>query len=118
MNYSEVKELLTAGFTHDEIISMLNPQNNAQAPAPDPEPNPEPEQEQEQAVENPEQPAQPEQLTDDKFNQLNSTMEKLIKTIQTSNLQSNFVDTVKGVSLEKEVDDIMKSIIRPEKEAK
>lgn len=118
MNYSEVKELLTAGFTHDEIISMLNPQNNAQAPAPEPMPEPEQEPEPEQPVENPDVPAQPEQLTDDKFNQLNTTMEKLIKTIQTSNLQNNFVDSPKGVSLEKEVDDIMKSIIRPEKEAK
>ena len=108
MNYSEVKELLQAGFTAEEIRTMLttpadNPQN--------PQDNPQPEQPQ------PEQPEQPEQSQDDaKFNQLNATMEKLIKTIQHSNLNNNSFDHMKETDINTEVDKIMAGMIRPERE--
>ena len=47
MNYSEVKSLLDAGFTADEIRGMMgsNPQNSQNNPQPEPEPQPEPPQE-------------------------------------------------------------------------
>ena len=114
MNYSEVKELLQAGFTAEEIRGMLiaptdNPQN--------PQDNPQPEQPQPEQPEEQPQPEQPEQTQDDaKFNQLNATMEKLIKTIQHSNLNNNSFDHMKETDINSEVDKIMAGIIRPERE--
>lgn len=116
MNYSEVKELLQAGFTADEIRVMLTtPADNPQNPQVNPQPEqPQPEQPEEQP-----QPEQPEQTQDDaKFNQLNATMEKLIKTIQHSNLNNNSFDRMKETDINSEVDKIMAGIIRPEREQK
>ena len=112
MNYSEVKELLQAGFTAEEIRGMLTtPSDNPQ----NPQDNPQPEQPEEQPQ--PEQPEQPEQPQDDaRFNQLNATMEKLIKTIQHSNLNNNSFDRMKETDIDTEVDKIMAGIIRPERE--
>ena len=107
MNYSEVKELLAAGFTADEIRVMMNNTQNSQnnpQPAPQSEPDPEP-------------APQPEPVQDDsRFETLNNTMEKLIKTIQASNLQSSRMDTPSKDDINKQVDSIMSSIIRPEHE--
>lgn len=118
MNYSEVKELLQAGFTAEEIRGMLitpydNPQN--------PQENPQPEQQEQPQPDQPAQPqpAQPEQPQDDtKFNQLNATMEKLIKTIQSSNLNNSSFDKMKETDINTEVDKIMAGLIRPERETK
>ena len=114
MNYSEVKELLQAGFTAEEIRGMLTtPADNPQNPQDNPQQEqPQPEQPEEQP-----QPEQPEQTQDDaKFNQLNATMEKLIKTIQHSNLNNNSFDHLKETDINSEVDKIMAGIIRPERE--
>lgn len=114
MNYSEVKELLQAGFTAEEIRTMLitpadNPQN--------PQDNPQPEQPQPEQSEEKPQPEQPEQTQDDaRFNQLNETMQKLIKTIQSSNLNNSSFDKMKETDINTEVDKIMAGIIRPERE--
>ena len=116
MNYSEVKELLQAGFTAEEIRGMLttstdNPQNPQDYPQPEPK---QPEQPEKQP-----EPEQPEQNPDDaKFNQLNATMEKLIKTIQLSNLNNNSFDHMKETDINAEVDKIMAGLIRPERETK
>ena len=109
MNYSEVKELLRAGFTAEEIRGMLTtPSDNPQ----NPQDNPQPKQPEEQP-----EPKQLEQTQDDaKFNQLNATMEKLIKTIQHSNLNNNSFDRMKETDINSEVDKIMAGIIRPERE--
>ena len=114
MIYSEVKELLQAGFTADEIRQMLPQAAEETGPeeAGTPEEQPAAEAaEQEQK----EQPAAAPEL-DEKLTGLNNTINQLIKTIQASNLQNNFRDSTPEVNLEKEVDDIMKSIIRSEKE--
>lgn len=113
MNYSEVKELLQAGFTAEEIRGMLTtPADNPQNPQENPQP------EQPEQPEQP-QPAQPEQPQDDtKFNQLNATMEKLIKTIQSSNLNNSSFDKMKETDINTEVDKIMAGLIRPERETK
>ena len=116
MNYSEVKELLQAGFTAEEIRGMLTtPADNPQNPQDNPQPEqPQPEQQEEQP-----QPEQPEQTQNDaRFNQLNATMEKLIKTIQHSNLNNNSFDHMKETDINAEVDKIMAGIIRPEREQK
>ena len=76
-------------------------------------------QEQDPAGSGPDQSAAaPENTNDQRFDQLNATMEKLIKTIQTSNLHTSSFDTNKAEDLNTQVDSIMKSIIRPEHEKK
>lgn len=113
MNYSEVKSLLDAGFTADEIRTMLNnpqnPQNNSQDPEPTPEPTPATE-----PTPTPEPTPEPEPA-DERFNQLNDTMNRILKAIQASNRNTATVNTVQP-DLDTEVDKIMNGIIRPEKE--
>lgn len=129
MTYSEVKELLAAGFTHDEIMGFTQetnpqfPQGNQQANISEPVPAEHSEnenhQEQDPAGSSPDQSAAaPENTNDQRFDQLNATMEKLIKTIQTSNLHTSSFDTNKAEDLNTQVDAIMKGIIRPEHEKK
>ena len=111
MNYSEVKSLLDAGFTVDEIRSMgfpQNSQNNPQEPENTPvEPTPvEPET---KDVSTPTDPVE------EKFNQLTGSIEKLIKTIQVSNLNRTSMDSNTPADIDKQVDSIMAGLIRPEK---
>lgn len=128
MNYSEVKELLNAGFTADEIRTMINPQNSQNNPQQEntnvSEQNTEnnsektdnPAADQAGAPVDPERKEQENTNNDEKFNQLNQTMEKLIKTIQSSNLNNNSFDKMKETDINTKVDQIMASIIRPERE--
>ena len=110
MNYSEVKALLEAGFNADEIRGMLNPQNPQDNPQPDPESTPQPDPE-------PTPEPAPEQApeSDNRFNQLNETMTKILKAIQGNNLQNNSVKTI-DADIDTQVDKIMGSLIRPERE--
>lgn len=133
MIYSEVKELLSAGFTADEIRSMINPQNPQAFPQIE-KPNisetpkvehsekseksaqkdPAPGTNQDGApAENPNIPKNDEQIT-----QLNESIQKLIKTIQVSNLHNNSVPTNGTADINDKVDSIMASIIRPEHKTK
>ena len=136
MNYSEVKSLLDAGFTADEIRGMLvnsqgnNAQNqqgfqqaentnvsgetsennseNESAGSPDPG--------KKSADQSGSEPENTNNAMEEKFNQLNNTMSKLIKTIQASNLRNNSMDTPSVADINKQVDTIMAGIIRPEHE--
>ena len=115
MNYSEVKELMQAGFTAEEIREMLttpadNPQNPQENPQPAQPEHPQPDQ---PAQPQPDQPAQPQD--DPKFNQLNATMEKLIKTIQSSNFNNSSFDKMGETDIDTKVDQIMAGLIRPER---
>jgi DNA-binding transcriptional MerR regulator len=114
MNYSEVTKLLDAGFTVDEIRGMMgsNPQNPQDNPQPEPE-QPEQQPEPDTASQPVTQPT-PEQ--EEKFSQLSQSIEKLIKTIQVSNLQNRSFDTPATPDINKQVDSIMAGIIRPEHE--
>ena len=136
MNYSEVKSLLDAGFTADEIRGMLgvnpqdsNPQNaqvfqqagntNINSETVNNDSDNEPGNSQDPAAASADQsgqvPENPNNALEEKFNQLNNTMAKLIKTIQVSNLKTNSLDNAPTVAdINKQVDDIMSSIIRPE----
>ena len=118
MTLSDIKDLLAAGFTHDEIMQLNNPQNPQdypqKQPDPTPDPSPDPEGQEPEQDNNPDPaPAAP---AEDKLNQLTGQIDQLIRTIQASNLQNNFVDSARKADLNQQVDDIMKSIIRPEKE--
>ena len=118
MNYSEVKELLQAGFTADEIRTMLttNPQNSQNNPQPE-EPGPVVEAQENEALRSDvHQDQEAEAQKDDaKFNQLNETMTKILSAIQSANLQNNSFDSINKTDLNSEVDKIMGSIIRPER---
>ena len=103
MNYSEVKELLSAGFKVDEIRQMLATPDPAPEPTPDPTPAPEP---------TPEPTPAPE---DTRFNQLNDTMTKILRAIQGNNLQNNSFDNKAETDIDTQVDNIMGSLIRPER---
>ena len=79
MTFSEVKELLAAGFTHDEIMQFSTESTGFQQPMTS---------QQEAAADDPEPaPAEPEvkpaadaaTQEPDMFNQLNDTMNRLIK---------------------------------------
>ena len=128
MNLETVKQLLDAGFTHDEIMSFNNPQNsqviqqdntnNSQddahtQPAGD---HPGPVPESDPVSDHQENNQEPQNDYNERFDALTNMIEDVKKSIQASNLQNNFVETVNHASLEKQVDDIMKTIIRPEKE--
>jgi hypothetical protein len=101
---------------------MMNPQdNNPQNPQDNPQPEPDQPQPDQPQPDQPDQPQpdQPDQHQDDaRFTQLNATMEKLIKTIQSSNLNNNSFDHLKETDINAEVDKIMAGIIRPEREQK
>ena len=117
MNYSEVKELLNAGFTAEEIRKMLiTPADNPQNPQENPqEAEPEAQKIEDCAQDPGAIAASKAQENDDRYNQLNATMEKLIKTIQHSNLNNNSFDHMKETDINSEVDKIMAGIIRPER---
>ena len=119
MNYSEVKELLTAGFTAEEIRQMMavNPQDeNPQDSQDNPQPeitNVPPAGDQDPA------PAEPENTNDSELNNridsLTDTVNKLLKAVQADNRKRATLD-INPVrdDINKTVDDIMASIIRPE----
>ena len=96
MTFSEVSKMLDAGFTKEEILSFISP---AETPAETP-------------AESPAAPAAPE--ASPVLDQLNDTMQKLIRTIQTSNLQSATMDKPTAEDITNQVDKIMQSIIRPD----
>ena len=117
MNYSEVKELLNAGFSADEIRQMLNNQQNSQNNPQPEEPGPVVEAQENEALRSDDYPdLEVEAQKDDaKFNQLNETMTKILSAIQSANLQNNSFDSINKTDLNSEVDKIMGSIIRPER---
>ena len=132
MRYSEVRELLQAGFTAEEIRGMLitpaenpqNPQDNPQAGnTNDSAGSSENGSENSARVE--QDPAGDQQIqtvaaeanpNNPNFNQLNATMERLIKTIQSSNLNNSSFDKVPETDINTKVDQIMAGLIRPERE--
>ena len=118
MNYSEVKELLNAGFTAEEIRGMLiTPADNPQNTQENPQEAESEAQKIEDCAQSPGAPAaEKAQENDDRFNQLNATMERLIKTIQVSNLNNNSIDAISAkADIDTQVDEIMAGIIRPER---
>ena len=115
MTFSEIKMLLDAGFNKDEIMALDQTGEVTRivpdpvpdpAPADDPVPDPAPA---DDPVPDP-APA-PAAAPDPITKQLNDNISKLIKTIQASNLINNTAD--KLPDLNKEVDSIMESLIRP-----
>lgn len=122
MNLETVKQLLDAGFTHDEIMSFNNPQNsqdnttNSQDDTHTQPDGDQPGPESDPVSDHQENNQEPQNDYNERFDALTNMLEDVKRSIQATNLQNNFVETVNQASLEKQVDDIMKTIIRPEKE--
>ena len=99
MTFSEIKTLLDAGFTKDEIMSISNPQNpqNNPQPAEDQQKPPAEDQQKPPAEDQPKPPAedQPEQLPEGLRTLQNSITEmmksnkELMEVIQASNLNND-----------------------------
>ena len=112
MTISEVKELLSAGFTHDEIMSMITPATPDKTPetTPDktPETNPEttPDKTPETTPEKTDVEKQIESLT--------NLVGGLVKAVQASNIINSCIDSFPGDD-PGAVDKIFASIIRPER---
>ena len=103
MTYAEVKELLNAGFSHDEIMTLCNP------PADNP------------PADNPpaDNPPANDTLSElrDLFSSLKESNSQLIRTIQASNLKNASIPSL-GDDIDSKVDSIMASLIRTPAEGK
>ena len=114
MTLSEVSKLLDAGFTKDEIMAFDNPAAAAPILTDDPSPAETPAPAEDPApAETPAPVEEPVQAPDPVMSKLNDNITKLIKTIQASNLAGNSTDKPAAADLNKQVDTIMESLIRP-----
>ena len=117
MTGDQVLKLLESGFTAEEIRKMQDPAPEPQQdPQQDPEPESQPERQQETAPEPQKEPEPSE--TDKRLGALETSIEKLVKTLQESNLKKASFNSDPADSLEVQTDKIMASIIRPETERK
>lgn len=119
MTFAEIKQLLDAGFTHDEIMKFSTEStNNSQDEKPTsvqtseqpeeqkPDEKPTSEQNSEQSNEN-----KPDSISELRaiFTEMKESNKQLIETIQASNLRNNTVKTV-GDDINTTVDDIISSL--------
>ena len=104
MNYGEVKELLDKGFTAEEIRGFMAAEPKAA----------EPEQKAAEPDNNPQDSQDNPQDFNENFVKLSETVDKLIKVIQGNNRLNDSFNKPGEQDLNKQVDDIMASIIRPE----
>lgn len=121
MNAELLGKLLDAGFSKDEILSLIPAQpmtSQAEAALDDPEPvsaEPEAQTDAEQKAPDPEPgpAAQTDTAMEERLSGIEKSISDLMKTIQAANRKH---DSIGGLpdSLEDETDRIMKSIIRPE----
>ena len=121
MTGDQVLKLLESGFTAEEIRKMQEPapeppKDPQPEQEPEPEPEPEPERQQETAPEPQKEPEPSE--TDKRLDALETSIAKLVKTLQESNLKNSSFNSDPADSLEAQTDRIMASIIRPETERK
>lgn len=123
MDFKEIKTLMDAGFTHDEIMKLFtvstgNPQEEKQTSdqnetQPAPAAASEDSEEKQNSVQN-EKPAdenKPDSIAELRalFQEMKDSNNQLMQTIQASNLQNNSVNFV-GDDLDKKVDDALSSI--------
>lgn len=86
MTVEQVLELTKAGFSADEIRTMMNPQQEQQEQKPEQQQEQKPEQEQqEQQPQEPEQ-EQNEDQTQNELNEMREAIKQLTKTIQAANV--------------------------------
>lgn len=106
MTYSEITDLISKGFTPDQITELAR-----QQPAADPEPQQEPEAEPEQEpAAEPEQEPQPEQPTVD-LSGIQAEIADLKKFVQKNNILTKTIETPSNDS--DSVENILAGLIRP-----
>ena len=124
MNADLLGKLLDAGFSKEEILSLVKPEpmtSQAEAAADDPEPveaEPAAPTEPDQKAPDPEPgPAADNAAMEKRLSGIEKSISDLVKTMQSENRKR---DTMGGFpeSLEAETDRIMKGIIRPETKRK
>lgn len=105
MNFEDVKSMLDAGFTADEIRGMMNP---AADPAADPEPK---------AEQDPAPAADPEPAEEPKADETARLLEKLAQSISTlqQTITANAARTTetKGPAAPESAEEILAKIINP-----
>lgn len=122
MSITEVSKLIDAGFTKEEILALVPDSGLKDEHSKEVSENNSEKinfQEQDPAGTDPDQQDVKAENTNIKeevqngaISQLNDSISKLIRVIQSNNLQTAFTEG-KSVDIKNEVDDIMKSIIRP-----
>lgn len=124
MNADLLGKMLDAGFTKEEILSLVKPEpmtSQAEAAADDPEPvdaEPAAPAEPEQKAPDPEPgPAADTAAMEKRLSGIEKSISDLVKTMQAENRKR---DSIGGLpdSLEDETDRIMKNMIRPETKRK
>ena len=118
MNYSEVKELLNAGFTADEIRQMEPQEKDPQENNPQ-ENNPQDSQGNPQPVQTePDEPAEADPIAELKelFQGLKESNDNLAKVIQASNVQNASFGSNSVDDINKKAEDALRSLIRPDLE--
>ena len=126
MNISEVKELLAAGFTHDEIMALDNSQNPQNNPQEKPTPvSSETQPDENKPESNPEESSQEENKTDanleifqQSIKDMIASNKELMKAIQASNLANDSHGNNPIDDINTQADKALMSIIRQEKEEK
>ena len=114
MTYTEITDLISKGFTPDQITELARQQPEPDL-GPDPGPEPEPDQEPEQEPEpepdqEPEQEPQPEQPTVD-LSGIQSELADLKKLVQKNNILTKTIETPSNDS--DSVENILAGLIRP-----
>ena len=106
MTYTEITDLISKGFTPDQITELAR-----QQPGPDPEPQQEPEAEPEQEPpQEPEQEPQQEQPSVD-LSGIQSELADLKKLVQKNNILTKTIETPSNDS--DSVENILAGLIRP-----
>ena len=108
MTYTEVLELIRAGYTKDEISALMKdePKNNPDpSPNPTPEPSPEPEPKQDPQ---PEPQPEPESETSKLIRALGMQLDTLTKAVQKTN-----VETIEAKDNTNDPEQIIARIINP-----
>ena len=113
MNYSEIKELLNAGFTHDEIMSFATSDKTTDK-TPEETPEKPPEKTPEETPDKTPEETPEKTPVEKQIEGLTSVVGTLLKAMQESNIINSSINTLPG-SDTGAVDSIMASIIRPER---
>ena len=118
MTIEQLEKLFDAGFSKEEIVSMVKEEPAAPA-APEVQPSEEPTQEQTES-EHVEKPIVAESKPEDgelskRLDGIEQSIAEMIKTFQTTNLRNDSFGSMPD-SIEEQTDKIMAAIIRPEAE--
>lgn len=123
MNISDVRELLAAGFSHDEIIALINPQNPqnnsqeeqtaVQSDSTDTDVKPTAVPEPAAAAEN--KPESDLELFQHAIRDMIASNKELMQTIQASNLHNDSHGSNSIDDITTKAENALRSIIRPEK---